>query len=302
MNWRSGVGGLTLSFILLGAGSVQASPQLDAMVACRKGVTKFGQLYGHKRRILLLNCIDKLIKCELQQEVEGTNPNGCRSTAETSCGNTIGPASDTPLSRHRQKFHDKATLACAAAPFVDVLSNLAGGLWYSNDVECGASVDLPTLIDCLRDEWLEVETDTLIGQLKPRAGLLLDNTNLGDDFPNFPRPPATDVLVSAVIAGGGNLNNPGTISPPAGNTVRFSGDMATLPCGMSSNNGKVTITIVALGGMCTDQPIQESDIKEDYGPTVTATFGPFLTDVTYCLRLQDSMGCQDTETGTIDVP
>jgi hypothetical protein len=289
--------------ILFAAESSFASPTLDAVVACRKGVTKFGQLYAHKRRVLLLNCADKLVKCDIQQELDGMNPNGCRSKAKTYCEAKLGSAVDTPLSRHRTRFHDKASLACSVAMYFGILSNGAGGLWYSNDVNCGASVDLPTLIDCVRDQWLDVETDTLVGQLKPRAGLLLDNIDLGADFPNLPRPPIFPVVVSAAMAGGGDVVNPGTISPGAGTAVRFSGDDTTLPCGMSSNNGKLTITIVPFGDMCNATPIQEGQVKEPYGTTRTATFGPYLTDVTYCLHLQDGgMGCQDDETGTIDVP
>ena len=285
-----------------------ASPALDAMVACRKGITKFGQKYAHKRRVLLLNCADKLIKCDIQQEIDGMNPSGCRSKATTSCDNTLGSAVDTPLSRHRTLFHDKAVAACSGvAMFADIMNNTVGGggLWYMNDTNCGASMNLSSLIDCLRDEWLDVETDTLVGQLKPRAGLLLDNIGLGADFPNLPRPPIFGpVVVSATGAGSGVLVNPGTISPGAGTAVLFTGDDLTLPCGMSSNNGKLTITIVPFMAMCNVTPIQENLIKEPYGATGTATFGPFTTDVTYCLHLQDGGmgGCQDDVTGTIDVP
>jgi hypothetical protein len=271
------------------------------MVACRKGITKFGQKYGHKRRVLLLNCLDKLIKCDVQQELDGTNGNGCRSTAKTSCDNTIG-ASGTPLANHRQLFHDKATLACAAAPFPDVLSNLAGGLWYSNDVNCGASADLPTLIDCLRDQWLEPEADELVGQLKPRGGLLLDNIGLGDEFPNLPRPPIFDVIVAAVAPDMGDMINPGTIAPGAGTAVRFSGDAVTLPCGMSANNGRIVVTIVPLADPCNSANVlQEFTFKEPYGTTRNVTVGPYTTDVTYCLDLKDG-SCDDVETGTIDMP
>ena len=281
-----------------------ASAALDAALACRKGITKMGQFYTHKRRVLLLNCIDKLLKCEVLKEVDGTNPNTCRSKAETSCKNTLGSASTTPLSVAADKFDTKAGAYCATADFTNgIMSALAGGLWYSNDTECGASADLPTLLDCLREQ-LAMSVDDNVGTLKPRAGILLDNIGLGADFPDVPRPPTSDVLVSRTMAGNlGTLNNPDPIAVASGTAVRFTGDGATLSCGGMGNNARLTITILTFGSACNDTAavLQEFSIKEPFIAGNTATAGPFTTDVTFCLRFKDG-SCDETVTGTIDLP
>ncbi len=39
-----------------------------------------GRNYAKKRLNLILNCVAKLLKCEIELEVDGTNPNTCRSS------------------------------------------------------------------------------------------------------------------------------------------------------------------------------------------------------------------------------
>lgn len=287
----------------LSTNEANASPALDAALQCRKGMSKAGQVYTHKRRILLLNCVDKLLKCQVLGEVDAINPGTCRSKAETSCKNTIGPAVDTPLSKRAVWFDTKVGLSCIAADFATgVMSNVAGGLWYSNDADCGLAADLPTLADCLRGELAEA-VDSQVSTLLPRAGLLLDNIGLGSNFPDLWRPPTVDVTVSATAPASGLLVNPGTLTPATGEALRFLGDAATLPCGGMGNNGKITVTVLTLGSACNDDAsvLQEFTFKEPYGAADSATMGPYTADVTYCLALKDG-SCDDEVTGTIDVP
>lgn len=279
-----------------------ASPALDAVRSCRKAVSKSGQVWAHKRRVLLSNCADKLVRCEVSSEVDGVNPGSCRSKAENSCKKTVGPGADTALTKAGVKFVGKVTAGCAAADFsTAVMANAAGGLWYSNDVDCGGAADLPALAACLRQA-IAADVDRSIGTVSPRAGLLLDNAGLGVHFPDLPRPPTVEVLVTATALNSGTLVNPGTIPIASGEAVRFAGDATTLPCGMG-NNGRVTVTALTFGASCGDtaEVLQEFSFKEPYGPSSTATVGPFEADVTYCLKLRDG-SCQDEVSGTIDLP
>ena len=147
-----------------------------------------GRNYAKKRLNLILNCVDKLLKCEIELEVDGTNPNTCRSSALTSCTAKIGPAADSSLSKAQAKFDDKAGSACLVTGGARMLNATvgAGGLWYANDTNCGTSVDVPTLLDCVRGE-VKAEVDGLVSKTKPRAALLLDNAGLGSNFPDLTR-------------------------------------------------------------------------------------------------------------------
>lgn len=285
---------------LVAPGPSSASTTLDAAKACRKALSTKSGTYTDKRLKLLLRCADKLLRCEIELEVDGTNPNTCRSRAKDSCTRTIGPAVDSALNRAAARFDDKAGQACLAFGVAAMKSNLSGGLWFANDTTCGASPDLPTLLDCLRGEF-DLEVDALVGRTAPRTGLLLDNIGLGGGFPNITRPPSTVVpALTATAPGSGDLVNPGTITSAAGNAVKFTGDSTTLPCG-GGQNGKVTISISTAADPCTDPTAQQHVLKEPYGPTVVAVFGPFTIDQNYCLELKDS-SCSDTETGLIDIP
>jgi hypothetical protein len=302
---------------LLALGWVGASPApaaasqalLDAL-ACRSTISKQGRVYADKRRRLLLKCIDKVLKCELRLEVEGDNPNACRDGAKKSCTNTIGPAADSALNKAIARFEDKAEAACLAMGYANMLSTGSGGLWFNNDTTCNAEPDLLSFLACLRGE-IEVEVDGVVGRLKPRGGVLLDNLdseNLGNNFPNLPRPASVPVVVSATSGGSGILVNPGTINILAGEAVQFSGDESTLPCGMSDSNGRLTITVGPAGTVSCPPPntlpalTQQLEIKEDYGPARTATFGPYTADQDYCLELRDGSCNEPPESGLIDVP
>jgi hypothetical protein len=93
----------------------------------------------------------------------------------------------------------------------------------------------------------------------------------------------------------------------AGTAVKFTGDGTTLPCGGSSNNGRVTVMIApaSFGGTsCTDPNFlnnvtQEVQIKEPYGASEVAIVGPFTADQNYCIDLKDG-SCDDTAFGLID--
>ena len=285
---------LGIAAVLLASASARAdSPALAAAKLCRKTISIQGRTYVKKRMGYILVCADKLLKCELLDEIDGINPNSCRSSARDSCTAKIGPASDSTLNKAAAKFDAKAGLACLGMPFANVLSSGMGGLWYASDATCGASADLPTLLQCVRGE-VEARSDALASELKPRSALLLDNIGLGDGFPNLTRPPFDDVLVSATAPGSGTLVSPGTINVTSGHALRFTGDGATLPCGNNpGQTGKLTITVG-------DQELQ---LKEPYGSGDVAVFGPYTAsgDIAYTIDLKDG-SCMDTITGNVHVP
>jgi len=272
------------------------SAALVAAKACRKQISIQGRSYAKKRLGYVLGCVDKILKCELLQEIDSISASSCRSSATDACTAKIGPAADSSLNKAAAKFDDKAGVACLPMPYADVLSNAAGGLWYMNDATCAASVDLPSMLDCVRGR-VEARVDALAAEVKPRAGLLLDNVGLGGGFPNLSRPPIVDQVVSATAAGSGVLVNPGTINLPAGSALRVTGD-TTLPCGGGQGmNGKLTIRIGASGME------QEFELKEPYGPGRFAIFGPYTTagTIPYTIDLKDG-SCMDSTSGDVSVP
>ena len=295
-----------LAMCCVPAAVAAGSATLDAAVACRKAISKKGRTYADKRRRLLLGCVDKLLKCDLQDEIDGINPNSCRSRATDSCTRRVGSAPDSGLNTVATAFHDKAMLTCLPFGVGSMCSTGAGGLWFGNDPVCGASnsatcggsADLATLIDCLRGE-MEVQVDGTVGRMKPRAGLLLDNVGLGSGFPNLPRPPFVSVVVSATGVGSGVLVNPGTITINSSEALKFSGDATTLPCSGSGMNGRLTIS-VGTGTACNDPNAQVVVIKEPYGSANIAVFGPYTSNQNYCIELKDG-SCMDTATGVISV-
>jgi hypothetical protein len=280
------------------AGSA-ASATLTNALNCRKQLATQGRNYFTKRLTLLVSCVDKLLTCEVQLEVDGTNPNKCRSTASDACTTALASTADSKLSKLDAIFHSKASLGCLAFDIGPMLSTAAGGLWFGNDGTCGTSPDVPTLVDCVRDE-VALLADQTASEAKPRAGLLLDDIGLGGNFPNLVRPPIDSIVISATGAGSGVLVNPGagTINLAAGAALRVSGDSATLPCGGGmGQNGKLTITV---GSGAT---AQTQTLKEPYGPTRFATFGPYTTSgsIPYTIDLKDQ-SCMDTVSGNIVVP
>jgi hypothetical protein len=310
---------LALAVSLAVPAAPAAATTLSDAVACRKKVTSQGKAYANKRRRLLLSCIDKLLKCDLRFEVEGTDPTSCRSRAHDSCNRQIGPAVDSRLNTAKVRFTDRSSVRCAAFTAESMCSTAAGGLWFGNDATCGTSnpttcgAVTPTvapLMDCIRDE-IDVQVDSVVGGVKPRGGFLLDNVDvttmgapvsLGSLFPNLPRPPTKTVEITA---SGGPLDPLGTIALGAGEALKVFAN-ANVSCG-GGMNGKVTIS-VGPGIDCppdsSPAPLQQYVIKEDYGSERTATFGPFATDQTYCIERKDGgmSGCMDEITGTIDVP
>jgi len=291
---------IPIGFVLAASVFAGAPRPADAATSaetrfCRKQVSAQARVYQKKRQSLLLGCIDKLLKCEMLLELDGDNPNGCRGTATDSCARRVGPASDSILSRARQRFRDKAAAACLPVGLADLLNAGAGGLWYANDADCGGAPDIPTLMECLRDE-MESQIDALVGRTKPRAGILLDNVGLGDEFDDLPRPPTVDVVVMATAPGSGVLVDPGPINVPQGSALRFTGD-AGLVCGNPGNNGRVTITV---GAGPTAQQLQ---LREPYGAGEVAIFGPYTAaaSLPYEIDLKEG-SCDDVVTDTVTVP
>lgn len=275
----------------IGVAPVEAvSPALKAAKACRKTISVQGRNYAKKRLMLLLNCVDKLLKCEIQREVDGVNPNTCRDLAVKSCNARLGGGSDTTLSKAQATFDTKSAIACLLLDLPGMLSNGAGGLWYANDAECAGSPDIPSLLDCIREN-VEEEVDATVAQVKPRAALLLANIDLGDEFPNIPLPPAVDVEISATAPGSGMLVDPGTIQVPVGSALRITGN-PNLSCGGGASNGRLTITVGT----------QELTIKEPWGPGEVAIFGPFTAPATiaYDIDYKDQ-ACDDAASGDVDV-
>lgn len=274
------------------AGHVSAAPYA-ATKGCRKQITTQGRSYAKKRLGYLLGCVDKLLKCEVLAEVDNTNQNACRSLAEDSCNKRLGAAADSAMSKAQASFDTKSTSSCVLVGLADMLSTGPGGLWYQNDASCNGSGDVPTLVECLREE-VENEVDQVVGQVKPRAGIVLANMGLGDEYPNLPLPPTVTVVISATAPGSGILVDPGTINVPAGSALRIQGDPATLPCGMGpGQNGKLTVTVGT----------QTFTLKEPYGASVFALAGPFIASGTipYTIDLKDQ-SCDDTASGDVSVP
>jgi hypothetical protein len=93
------------------------------------------------------------------------------------------------------------------------------------------------------------------------------------------------------------LVDPGTIVVPAGNALRFTGDAATLACGVSDTDGRVAITVGS------GPTAQRHDLREPYDAGDVAIFGPWsaATTLPYTIQLADQ-ACGDTVSGTVSVP
>lgn len=267
-----------------------ASVTLTEAKRCRKGVSTQGRVYAKKRLNAMLNCVNKLVKCEIIEEVDATNQNACRSLAEDSCNKKLGAAADSTISKAQASYDTKAAGSCVVFDLPGMLSTGAGGLWYGNDTACNASPDVPTLVECLREE-VEEEIDGVVGTTVPRAGILLTNMGLGDEYPDLPLPPTVTVVVSATAPGSGVLVNPGTINVPVGSALRIEGD-PNLSCGGGGSNGNLTATIGA----------QTANVKEPWGPTRFVILGPFTTvgAVPYTFDLKDQ-SCDDSTSGNVNV-
>lgn len=287
-----------LAAVVLAAGPAHAgSAEFVYARLCRKTFSVQGRTYALKRLGLVTQCADKFLKCELLNEIDGVNPTDCRQAVTDACTKRLGSAPDTALGKAALRFELKTGAACETAFFsyADVLSTGPGGLWFANDTGCASAIDLPSFLDCLRDE-VDTRTDELVSTLKPRTALLFDNVGLGDDFPHLVRPPFVDQVVSATASGSGVLVDPGTIVVAAGSALRFTGDAATLGCGPASNNGRVTITIGS------GPTALSHDLREPYTGEV-AEFGPWIASasIPYTIELKDG-SCDDTISGTVSVP
>ena len=289
---------LGLATLVLAAVPVHAgSAEFVYARLCRKTFSVQGRTYALKRLGLVTQCADKFLKCELLNEIEGVNPTDCRKAVTDACTKRLGSAPDTALGKAGLRFELKTGAVCETAFFsyVDVLSTGPGGLWFGNDSACASAIDLPSFLDCLRDE-VDARTDELVSQLKPRTALLFDNAGLGDDFPHLVRPPFVDQVVSATAAGSGLLVDPGTIVVAAGSALRFTVDAATIACGPSSNNGRVEIT-VGSGPTAVSYELDEPYTGE------VAEFGPWIATATipYTIELKDG-SCDDQISGIVSVP
>lgn len=288
--------GIVASLGAVGA-AYGASAELAYARLCRKTFAVQGRTYALKRMALLVQCADKLLKCELFDEIEGLDPTDCRAAVTAACTTRIGASADSALGKTALRFDGKTGAACETAFFsyADVLSTSPGGLWFGNDSACASSIDLPSFLVCLRDE-VDTRTDELISSLKPRAALLFDNAGLGAGFPHLVRPPFVDELVATTAPGNGVLVDPGTITVAQGSALRFTGDPSTLGCAPSANNGRVTITVGS------GPTAQRHQLHEPYTADV-AEFGPWIAtaSIPYTIQLKDG-ACDATITGTVSVP
>lgn len=289
---------VALAAALVAVGVAHAgSATLAAARLCRKTFAVQGRTYALKRMALIDQCADKLLRCDFEQEIEGVDPTDCRVAVTAACVKRLGSDADGALGKAALRFEAKTGVACETSAFsyADVLSTAPGGLWFGNDATCASSIDLPSFLDCLRDE-VDARTDALVSSLKPRAAILLDNAGLGAGFPHLVRPPLVDQLVATTAPGNGVLVDPGTIVVAQGSALRFTGDPATVPCAPSSNNGHVTITV---GSGTTAQRHQ---LREPYTGDV-AVFGPWIASasIPYTIALKDG-SCDATITGTVSVP
>ena len=291
--------GLALAALLLAPAwaTCAASVELSYARLCRKALNVQGRTYALKRLGLVLQCADKLLKCELLAEIDGADPVACRESVTTSCGKRIGPQPESGLGKLALRFDAKVGTACQTPyyDYVDVVSTGPGGLWFANDPICGASIDLPTFMVCARDR-LDARLDGLASSLKPRTAVLFDNVGLGDAFPHLVRPPFVDVVLSATAPGSGVLNDPGPLVVPAGSALRFTGDASTLGCGGTNTDGRVSITV---GTTST----QRFSLQEPYAAGAVAIVGPWIAagSVPFTIELEDG-ACQSTVSGMVTVP
>jgi hypothetical protein len=287
---------LAMGFVVAGRSTCDASAALSGAKLCRKAFNVNGRAYAQKRLALVLGCADKLLKCELVAEIEGVNAESCRVSAAKSCAKSVGSDPASALGKAALRFDSKTGPACQTPDYdyADAASTGPGGLWFSTDPTCGGSIDLPTFLACLRDE-VDARMDALVSATKPRTGILFDNAGLGAAFSHLVRPPLVDVVVAATAPGGGTLVDPGTLVVPAGSALRVSGDAATLPCGVSSSDGIVTITVG------TGPTAQQLRLTEPYSGT--ATFGPWPggSALPYTIQLQDG-ACSGNAAGVVNVP
>jgi hypothetical protein len=283
---------------LASARPARASDQLVAARLCRKAFDIEGRAYALKRTGLVLRCADQLLKCELMDEIDGDDPSDCRAAATSGCVSRLSIDPNGTLGKAALRFDANVGAACfsPAFPYAEVLSTGPGGLWFANDAACAGAVDLPSFLPCLRGE-LDARLDAVTSESKPRMGILLDNAGLGAAFSGLARPPFDDVVVAATAPASGTLVAPGTITVAAGTALRFTGDAATLPCGASTIDGRVTVTVGS--GPTASFHV----LAEPYAATSLAIFGPFATSgtVPYTIALKDG-SCQGTVSGSVVVP
>ena len=291
--------GLALAALLVvpAWSSAGASTELTYARLCRKALNVQGKTYALKRLGLVLQCADKLLKCELLAEIDGADPAACRESVGTSCAKRIGSQPESALGKLALRFDAKVGTACQTEFFdyVDFVSTGSGGLWFANDPACGTSIDLPSFMVCVRDQ-IDVRLDGLASALKPRTAVLFDNVGLGDAFPHLVRPPFVDVVLSATAPASGVLNDPGPLVVPAGSALRFTGDAASLGCGGTSTDGRVTVTI---GTTAT----QRFTLQEPYAAGTVAIAGPWIAagSVPFTIALDDG-ACQSNVSGMVTVP
>jgi hypothetical protein len=294
-----GILGLATLALSLGATPPAEAVSLKASLAklCRRAIDTQGKIYALKRQTLLLGCSDKFLKCELQLEVDGIDPTDCRTSVLSACARRLGTDADGAITKAQVRFDQKAGALCLSPDYTyaDILSALPGGLWFGIDATCGGSIDLPSLLACVRGE-VEASVDGIVSTLKPRTGILLDNVGLGASFPGLARPPAVDLLVAATAPSSGVLVDPGTIVVPVGSTLRVSADETTLSCNGSDNNGRVKVTVGS------GPTAQVHTLREPYTDAV-AIFGAFTSVglVPYTIDYKDG-SCASVVSGTVAVP
>ncbi len=300
------------AFLIVGCGiSASCAPALATSIAfvnalgCRRAFSDASRS-ADKRQSYLLNCADRLQKCELRVEIEGDNPHfdysACRANAIDNCTRRLVSTDSGSLSYYAWKYDDQVIHYCGS--YTQVMSTGAGGLWFANSPSCGTAPDLATLLACLRGD-LASQVDAQVARTMPRAGMLFENAGLGPNFPNLPWPAASTHAITATPGGdGGALDQLGTITPAADEALKFVGS-DSLPCGPLGNDGTVTVTI-GPGISCPINPVaspahQQFILQEPYGADQFGIFGPFIGPQIYCIERNDGT-CMDHISGSIDAP
>lgn len=265
-----------------------ATPELDAVVTCRKVLIQEIRKTAAARRQLLLRCTERFIGCALRQELAGhTCLDRQISKPFYSCLHGWERQLAHILPRTRAKMVRACTAAYAQPPNL-VMDTGPGALGFAGHAQCGTAATLEDLVQCLQDAVL-ASVEEAFGGLKPRSGILMDSAGLGLIYPHLPRP---DPLPFPVLLSGtgpelGVVVDPGAIAPAADKAVRFAVDGPSLSCGR--DNGSLIVKFGS-GTSCADlSVVQQFELSEPYGAAEIAVMGPYPggTILSYCVEHAD---------------
>jgi hypothetical protein len=219
------------------------------------------------------------------EEIDHADAKTCRDQATTFCVAKLATPGQG-LQKARDKFVEKAVLACTPAGQTAVCSTNPGGLYLDNlPFCCSTSPDLQSLFVCVRG-LLDGMVDQDAGLAMPRAGRLLDNIGLGWVSGALLRPFSTTVTLTQ---SSGNLNSPGIINVPATQSLEF--NATALPCGSNSGNGTLEVRVGSQGTGCGDLVADQTvTMKEDGYALYPLYVGPFDQNMLYCITWKDPGG------------